>query len=151
MPKSSTESIFVTETITEYPQKKKSTVISVQPAEKPAESTLSSVGNKQDETQASESDRKSRKSDSIGLIIGIAVAVLIALLILIAVLYKVCSKKEGTYKVDESKNYGFTPPAGTTAATVISTPQANGGIKNNGKAGKPPKKKDTKDVKEWYV
>ncbi|XP_014671667.1 PREDICTED: neurexin-3-beta-like [Priapulus caudatus] len=119
------------------------------PAEKPTTSTVAPpIGT--DESRSASEDRQ-RKTDSVGLIIGIAVAVLIALLALIAVLYRVCSKKEGTYKVDESKNYGFAPTAVATTA-VAAAPQANGGIKNNnGKAGKLPKKKDAKDVKEWYV
>ncbi len=81
---------------------------------------------------------------NIGLIVGIAAGVLLLLLILAYALYKYKSRDEGSYKIDESKNYPYESPIAKPS------PTANGGLSKSGMqpTSKPAKKKD---VKEWYV
>ena len=83
-----------------------------------------------------QSDEDNKKK--LALIIGIAVGVLFTIIILIIALYKFRSRDEGTYKVDESKNFAYLESKNL---------QGNGAIigPTNIKTGK------KKDVKEWYV
>jgi len=78
----------------------------------------------------------------IGLIVGIAAGVIILLLILAYALYKYRSRDEGTYKIDETKNYSY------DTCNTKPPPHVNGGVAKSGSAPSKPKKKD---VKEWYV
>lgn len=81
-------------------------------------------------------------SFNIGVIVGVVVVVVIIILVSGYILYKYKSRDEGSYKVDESKNYSFEP------APTKPPPAANGGMtKTNCNNSKPRKK----DVKEWYV
>lgn len=75
----------------------------------------------------------------LALYIGIGVGVLFTLIILIIALYKFRSRDEGTYKVDESKNFAYLESKNVH--------HGNGAIigASNIKPGK------KKDVKEWYV
>ncbi|XP_013396315.1 neurexin-2-like isoform X1 [Lingula anatina] len=77
---------------------------------------------------------------NIAVIIGIIVGVLVALLILIFIIYKVKKRSNGSYKIDESKNY----------ADVKQPLQANGD-KTHHVNGSSPAKTKKGDVKEWYV
>ena len=79
----------------------------------------------------------------IGLIVGIAVAVVILFLVLAYALYKYRSRDEGSYKIDESKNYSY------ETCNTKPPPHVNGGVSKTtkGQTSKPRKK----DVKEWYV
>lgn len=128
-PEVTTEDIFVIETITEYSNKK---------------STHSPAENNHGHKEASE-ERPGETQRNLILIVSIVGAILLAMFVLGIVLYKVCSKKNGVCKVNENKNFQFTPPL----ATVIMASRTNGGV--NSKVGKLTKKKDLKDVKEWYV
>jgi hypothetical protein len=57
------------------------------------------------EAEMPNSDEDGKKK--LALIIGIAVGVLFTIIILIIALYKFRSRDEGTYKVDESKNFAY--------------------------------------------
>lgn len=78
----------------------------------------------------------------LALYIGIGIGVLFTLIILIIALYKFRSRDEGTYKVDESKNFAY-----LESKNVHHGNHGNGAIigASNIKPGK------KKDVKEWYV
>lgn len=80
---------------------------------------------------------------NIALIIGIAAGILLLLLILAYALYKYKSRDEGSYKIDESKNYQYPDTASKPSS------QVNGGVSKSGMQASKPKSK--KDVKEWYV
>jgi hypothetical protein len=75
-------------------------------------------------------------------IIGIAVGGLLLLLIIIYIIYKCKGRDEGSYKIDESKNFRI------ESKPLKSDSHINGGLKAGVAPAKPPKKKD---VKEWYV
>jgi len=94
-----------------------------------------------------------------GMIIGIVAAVSVALLVLIYAVYKYRNRDEGSYKIDESKNYGYVtansgvPGSGSKDSASCSATASGGKINGNVKyskdgSGKLPKKKD---IKEWYV
>lgn len=77
---------------------------------------------------------------------------MIAIILIILLVLKFKNRSDGVYKVDESKSYHASQ--GQNAALLGAsqsppTPQAvNGNLKNgNGKA----KKRELKDIKEWYV
>ncbi|KAK2170673.1 hypothetical protein LSH36_1g11008 [Paralvinella palmiformis] len=62
---------------------------------------------------------------NIGLIVGIAVGVVLLLLVIAFAFYKYKSRDEGSYKIDESKNYSY-----ETCNTKPPAAQANGGMSN---------------------
>jgi hypothetical protein len=82
---------------------------------------------------------------------------MIAIVLIILIILKFKNRSDGSYKVDESKNYPQSQ--GPTAALLGSgnieqrPRQINGNIKNGSDkcASNPSKKRDTRDVKEWYV
>ena len=79
---------------------------------------------------------------SVGLIVGIVGGVLVVLFVLAYAVYKYRSRDEGTYKIDESKNYGY--------EVCNSKPMVhlNGRSKSAADRSSRHKRKDTK---EWYV
>ncbi|XP_071518617.1 neurexin 1 isoform X3 [Panulirus ornatus] len=81
---------------------------------------------------------------SIALIISIIAGVLIIVILIILLILKFKGHQDGTYKVDESKNYEGIP----TMPTPMINGQGNGTIKPGDRR---PVKKQSKDVKEWYV
>ena len=83
---------------------------------------------------------------SIGVIVGIAAGVILLLLILAYAVYKYKSRDEGSYKVDESKNYRY-----DSCNTKPPPPSVNGAGGFPPKSGGTPTKPKKKDVKEWYV
>ncbi|KAG1696117.1 Neurexin-3 [Nymphon striatum] len=96
---------------------------------------------------------KSRSAETLTLIVGIVASVMIAVVIIAFLVYRFRNRPEGTYKVDEGKNYRFgvdPAPLPNSASGYINDYQAqfNGAVRTAEKAGKLPKKKD---IKEWYV
>lgn len=81
---------------------------------------------------------------SVALIISIIAGVLIIVILIILLILKFKGHQDGTYKVDESKNYEGIP----TMPTPMINGQGNGTIKPGDRR---PVKKQSKDVKEWYV
>ncbi|XP_078001036.1 neurexin-3-like [Glandiceps talaboti] len=82
------------------------------------------------------------------MVVGIVAAVCIAVLILLYAIYKYRNRNEGSYRIDESRNYSY----GTPSNTVI-MPNANGTLYNgkdkDASVNKPLMKKQ--DSREWYV
>lgn len=77
---------------------------------------------------------------NIPLIVGIAVGVLVALCIVIFIVYKLKKRSNGSYKIDESKNYADSKK-----------PLQNGENGHRVKSNSSPAKTKKGDVKEWYV
>ncbi|GBM86941.1 Neurexin-1 [Araneus ventricosus] len=105
--------------------------------------------------------KTSSAADNTAMVIGIIAGVLIVVVIVALVVYRVRSwtlaaSPAGGYKVDETaKRYHF-PPAGTAPyqSQPPSAQHMNGALKCDpaqNKMVKQPKKKDVKDLKEWYV
>ena len=80
---------------------------------------------------------------NVGMFVGIAAGCLLLIFILAYALYKYVSREEGSYKIDESKNYPYESPVSKPSPTI------NGGMSKSGMT--PPKPAKKKDVKEWYV
>ncbi|XP_068083571.1 neurexin 1 [Anabrus simplex] len=101
----------------------------------------------------------SEAAENTALVIGIIAGAMIAIILLILIILKFKNRSEGSYKVDESKNYQQTqgPNAallGAAAGNGQPHPQQmNGNLKNGADkfANKSTKKRDIKDIKEWYV
>ncbi|KAG8236177.1 hypothetical protein J437_LFUL013443 [Ladona fulva] len=126
----------------------------------------------------------SEAAENTALIIGIIAGAMIAIILIILVILKFKGRTDGSYKVDDSKSYGYgggngspavgasttllpppTAPVATSAAVSAGfgavgnqalAAQMNGTVRNgDGKGtvgGKPPaKRRELKDIKEWYV
>ncbi|XP_076324369.1 neurexin 1-like isoform X2 [Tachypleus tridentatus] len=87
-------------------------------------------------------------ADNTALVIGIIAGLLILIVLIALVLYRLRNRTDGSYKIDESKNYEF--PAVANSPALISEQQmhVNGTIKTTEKLQK---KEDIKDLREWYV
>lgn len=90
----------------------------------------------------------SRAAENTAIVIGIIAGTMIAIIIIILLVLKFKNRSDGVYKVDESKTY-HASAQGQSAALLATqsppTPQAiNGNVKNG-------KKREIKDIKEWYV
>lgn len=105
--------------------------------------------------------RTRSSADNTALVIGVIAGALIAIVLIALVVYKLRNRTEGSYKVDESKNYQFGAIAASPAflngpyhhGPLLPPPHVNGGI-GGGKGHPektPKKKKGGKDLKEWYV
>lgn len=97
----------------------------------------------------------SETSEIVALIIGIIAGSLIAVILIILVILKFKSRGDRSYKVDDSKGFQQGPNAallGNQGGTNGQTPFTMNGALRNGDRGQVPKKKrDSKDIKEWYV
>ncbi|XP_023310853.1 neurexin-1-like [Anoplophora glabripennis] len=98
----------------------------------------------------------SETSEIIALIIGIIAGALIAVILIILVILKFKSRGDRSFKVDDSKGFQQGPNAallGNTSTTNGQTQyQLNGALRNGGKTDlQKSKKRDNKDIKEWYV
>ncbi|GJQ66007.1 putative laminin G [Trypoxylus dichotomus] len=99
----------------------------------------------------------SETSEIIALVIGIIAGALIAVILIILVILKFKSRSDRSYKVDDGKGYQQGPNTallGNASATNGQTQyQMNGSLRNgsekNGQMQK--KKRENKDIKEWYV
>lgn len=94
----------------------------------------------------------SEAATNTALVIGIIAGTMIAIILIILIVLKLKNRSGVVYKVDERKGYSVSSCQGQNAALLNQsppTPQAiNGQVKNgNGKT----KKRETKDIKEWYV
>ncbi|XP_067134301.1 neurexin 1-like isoform X3 [Centruroides vittatus] len=98
-------------------------------------------------------NHKSKSSaDSTALVIGIIAGVLIGIVLVALIVYRIRNRSEGSYKIDESKNYQFA--AVSASPSLLNGQQAhmNGTVKTGEKATRNPNiTKDGKDLKEWYV
>ncbi|CAH0550489.1 unnamed protein product [Brassicogethes aeneus] len=105
----------------------------------------------------------SETSEIVALIIGIIAGALIAIILIILVILKFRSRAD-RFKVDDSKSFQQGPQAallghaGGSATNGSSPYQVNGALRNGqgnngagGAAAGQKKKRDSKDIKEWYV
>lgn len=97
----------------------------------------------------------SEMSEIIALIIGIIAGALIAVILIILVILKFKSRSEHSYKVDDGKGFQQGPNAALLGNTSNGNGQAqyqmNGAVRNGEKGVVMKKKRDSKDIKEWYV
>lgn len=98
----------------------------------------------------------SETSEIVALIIGIVAGALIAVILIILVILKFKSRGDRSYKVDDGKGYQQGPNAallGNAGNTNGQTAYTMNGALRNGDRGQIPKskKRDSKDIKEWYV
>lgn len=101
----------------------------------------------------------SELSEIVALIIGIIAGALIAVILIILVILKFKSRGDHSYKVDDGKGYQQGPNAALLGNTSNGNGQTqyqmNGTVRNGdkGTAGGvvSKKKRDSKDIKEWYV
>lgn len=99
----------------------------------------------------------SETSEIVALVIGVIAAILIAVILVILAILKFKSRGDRSYKVDDGKCYPQGPNAallGNTSSTNGQTQyQVNGALRNGDKMGAQiqKKKRDSKDIKEWYV
>lgn len=153
-----TDSLIITVNITETPPKKGLSPFSTPQSSKTPNASAPSGGggkgdgDKKDRNGSYGEDPYEKRSKNpmglnIGLIVGIAAGVVLLLLILAYALYKYKSRDEGSYKIDESKNYSYEAYT-AQAAKQPATPHANGGMSKSSAHSSKPRKKD---VKEWYV
>ncbi|XP_052380113.1 neurexin-3-like isoform X8 [Oncorhynchus keta] len=92
---------------------------------------------------ASEVIRES--SSTTGMVVGIVSAAALCILILLYAMYKYRNRDEGSYQVDETRNY--ISNSAQTNGTVVKDKAPSGGSGAKGSSGKRPKDKD----KEYYV
>ncbi|XP_066263047.1 neurexin 1 isoform X2 [Euwallacea similis] len=100
----------------------------------------------------------SETSEVVALIIGIIAAALIAVILVILIILKFKSRNDRSFKIDDSKEYPHGPSTallGNTASSTASQSQyqINGALRNGDRAQmqQKQKKRDSKDIKEWYV
>lgn len=97
----------------------------------------------------------SETSELIALIIGIVAGVLIAVILVVLVILKFSSGQERVCKIDDGKGYQQGPNAallGNTNTNGQTQYQINGALRNGDKGQmQKAKKRDSKDIKEWYV
>ncbi|PSN29164.1 hypothetical protein C0J52_25920 [Blattella germanica] len=96
----------------------------------------------------------SEAAENTALVIGIIAGAMIAIILIILIILKFKNRSDGSYKVDESKNYQHSQ--GPNAALLgpgngQQIPQQMNGNLKNGSDKCANKKRDVKDVKEWYV
>ncbi|GFQ68801.1 neurexin-1a [Trichonephila clavata] len=98
--------------------------------------------------------RTRSSADNTALVIGVIAGALIAIVLIALIVYKLRNRTEGSYKVDESKNYQFGAQFGAIAASpaFLNGPMPPVNSLSKGHPEKTPKKKKGgKDLKEWYV
>lgn len=97
----------------------------------------------------------SETSEIIALVIGIIAGALIAVILVILVILKFTSLGERSYKVDDGKGFQQGPNAallGNSSSNGQTQFQVNGALRNGDKGQlQKSKKRDSKDIKEWYV
>ncbi|KAL3289257.1 hypothetical protein HHI36_003689 [Cryptolaemus montrouzieri] len=101
----------------------------------------------------------SETSEIVALIIGIIAGALIAVILIILVILKFKSRSDRSFKIDDGKGYQQGPNAALLGSQNStngnqSQYQINGALRNGDKQGQfaqKPKKRDSKDIKEWYV
>lgn len=97
----------------------------------------------------------SETSEMVALIIGIIAGALIAVILIMLIILRFKSRSHHSFKVDDSKGFQQGPNAallGNSSSNGQMNYSVNGALRNgdNGQAQKA-KKRDSKDIKEWYV
>ncbi|XP_076318595.1 neurexin 1-like [Tachypleus tridentatus] len=106
--------------------------------------------NKKDQDLQKPNKKPKSSADNTALVIGIFAGVLISIVLIALIVYKLRNRTDGAYKIDESKNYHF-DPISNSPSLLGGQQHVNGILKSTEKGHRAPKKKDVKDLKEWYV
>lgn len=96
----------------------------------------------------------SETSEIVALVIGIIAGSLIAVILVVLVILKFQSRSERSCKIDDGKGYQQGPNAallGNTSTNGQMQYQINGALRNGDRGQAQKKKRDSKDIKEWYV
>lgn len=94
----------------------------------------------------------SETAENAALIIGIIAGALIAIVLIILIILKFKSRPEANYKIDEGKSFSCQDPNAALLGGAPGTGQPyNGALKNGQGGSKNGKKREIKDIKEWYV
>lgn len=92
----------------------------------------------------------SEAAENAALIIGIIAGALIAIVLIILIILKFKNRPEANYKVDEGKTFCQDPNAALLGPAGSNQPY-NGALKNGANVNRNGKKREVKDIKEWYV
>lgn len=93
----------------------------------------------------------SEASEIVALIIGIISAALIAIVLISIIIIKFKNRPETNYKIDEGKTFCQDPNAALLDSAAGPGQPYAGTVKNGANLGKNGKKRELKDIKEWYV
>ncbi|XP_031785413.1 neurexin-1 isoform X3 [Nasonia vitripennis] len=93
----------------------------------------------------------SETAENAALIIGIIAGALIAIVLIILIILKFKSRPEANYKIDEGKSFCQDPNAALLGGAPGTGQPYNGALKNGQGGSKNGKKREIKDIKEWYV
>ncbi|RZC18407.1 hypothetical protein BDFB_011598, partial [Asbolus verrucosus] len=99
----------------------------------------------------------SETAEIVAFVIGIIAAILIAIVLVILMILKFKSRGNRSFKVDDGKGYQQGPNAALLGHTSSTNGhqtqyQLNGALRNGDKSQmQKSKKRDSKDIKEWYV
>lgn len=97
----------------------------------------------------------SETSEMVALIIGIIAGALIAVILIMLIILRFKSRTHHSFKIDDSKGFQQGPNAallGNSSGTNRQSQyQLNGALRNGDKSQIQKKKRDSKDIKEWYV
>ncbi len=125
------------------------------PTERPRDLTKEESGGASDTggmlPPSSSKGKSFNLSSNIIVIVGITAGVLIILLLLAFAIYKYKSRDEGSYKIDESKNYPYQEGAAVAACNKPSSQVNGGSCTRSSHSGMQTASKPKKNVKEWYV
>ncbi|XP_022236860.1 neurexin-3b-beta-like [Limulus polyphemus] len=106
---------------------------------------------RQDQDLQNPKEKPKSSADNTALVIGIIAGVLISIVFVALIVYKLRNRTDGTYKIDESKNYWFAPVSNSPALLGGQQGHTNSILKTAEKDRKLPKKENIKELKEWYV
>lgn len=94
-------------------------------------------------------------AETVASVIGIIAGILITIILIILIILKIKSRNEHSYKVDDGKGFAQGPNAallGSSSTNGQTQYQINGALRNGDKGqSQKSKKRDSKDIKEWYV
>lgn len=97
----------------------------------------------------------SETSEMVALIIGIIAGALIAVILIMLIILRFKSRNHHSFKIEDSKGFQQGPNAallGNSSSNGQMNYQINGALRNGDKSqSQKAKKRDSKDIKEWYV
>lgn len=93
----------------------------------------------------------SEAAENVALIVGIIAGALIAIILIILIILKFKTRPETSYKVEDTRTFCQDPNAALLGPASHSTQPYNGASKNGANTSRNGKKRELKDIKEWYV
>lgn len=97
----------------------------------------------------------SETSEMVALIIGIIAGALIAVILIMLIILRFKSRSHHSFKIEDAKGFQQGPNAallGNSSSNGQMNYQINGALRNGDKSQvQKAKKRDSKDIKEWYV